>query len=74
MSLRNHNSLEVVKVLTQYYGFSVERQSGSHIQLKLSDGRRLTVPRTTERRIKQGVMKSIISQTRTTQEEFITHF
>ena len=52
----------------------VERQSGSHIQLQRSGGRRLTVPRITERRIKQGVMKSIFSQAHTTQEEFLTHF
>jgi predicted RNA binding protein YcfA (HicA-like mRNA interferase family) len=63
-----------VKVLTKYYGFSVERQSGSHIQLKHPDVRRVTVPRTTDRPIKQGVMKSIISQAHTTQEEFLTHF
>ncbi len=63
-----------MKVLTKYYGFSVERQSGSHIQLKHPDGRRVTVPRTTDRPIKQGVMKSIISQAHTTQEEFLIHF
>jgi predicted RNA binding protein YcfA (HicA-like mRNA interferase family) len=72
LSLRNHNSREVIKVLTNhYYNFSVERQSGSHIQLKHSDGRRITVPR--HNPIKEGVMKSIISQARTTKEEFLKY-
>lgn len=68
LSLKNHNYRQIIKVLTKYYGFSVERQSGSHIQLKHLDGRRLTVPR--HDHIKVGVMKSIIEQAKTTQEEF----
>ena len=43
--LRNHSHRKIIKALTKYYGFFIERQSGSHIQLKHSDGRRLTVPR-----------------------------
>ena len=72
MSLRNHDSLEVLKVLTKHYGFSIERTSGSHYQLKHSDGRRVTVPRHDP--IKLGVMKSIISQVQTTEEEFLKYF
>ena len=60
MSLKNHNYRQILKILTKYYGFSIERQSGSHIQLKHSDGRRLTLPRHDP--IKVGVMKSIIEQ------------
>ena len=71
MSLKNHNYRQILKILTKYYGFSIERQSGSHIQLKHSDGRRLTVPRNDP--IKIGVMKSIIEQAKTTQEEFLKY-
>ncbi|HSF00520.1 MAG TPA: type II toxin-antitoxin system HicA family toxin [Nitrososphaeraceae archaeon] len=48
-----------MKVLTKHYGFSIERQNGSHIQLKNPDGRRLTVPRHDS---KVCAMKSIIEQ------------
>lgn len=58
-------------MLTKYYGFYIERQSGSHIQLKHQDGRRLTLPRHDP--IKVGVMKSIIEQAKTTQEEFLKY-
>jgi predicted RNA binding protein YcfA (HicA-like mRNA interferase family) len=71
VSLRNHNSREVIKVLTKYYGFSVNGQSGSHILLKHSDGRRVTVPRNDP--IKEGTMKSIIQQAQTTKEEFLKY-
>ena len=38
MSLKNHNYRQILKVLTKHYGFSIERQNGSHIQLKNPDG------------------------------------
>jgi predicted RNA binding protein YcfA (HicA-like mRNA interferase family) len=69
LSLRNHSSKDVLKVLTKHYGFTIERQSGSHYQLKHKDGRRVTVPR--DDPIKVGTMKSIISQAKTTEEEFL---
>jgi len=71
LSLKNHNYRQILKILTKYYGFSIERQSGSHIQLKHSDGRRLTLPRHDP--IKVGVMKSIIEQAKTTQQEFLKY-
>jgi predicted RNA binding protein YcfA (HicA-like mRNA interferase family) len=71
LSLKNHNYRQILKVLTKHYGFSLERQSGSHIQLKHPDGRRLTLPR--HNPIKVGVMKSIIEQAKTTQEEFLKY-
>jgi predicted RNA binding protein YcfA (HicA-like mRNA interferase family) len=40
---KNHN--QVIKILTKHFGFIVERQGGSHIQLKHKDGRRVTVPK-----------------------------
>ncbi len=72
MNLRNKDYDEVVKVLTKHYGFTVERQSGSHIQLKHKDGRRFTIPR--HNPIKVGVLKSIIEQAKTSQEDFLKYF
>ena len=69
--IRNQNHREIIKILTKYYGFSIERQSGSHIQLKHSDGRRVTVPRHDS--IKVGVIKAIIEQSKTTQDEFLKY-
>ena len=69
--LRNHSHRKIIKALTKYYGFYIERQSGSHIQLKHSDGRRLTVPRHDP--IKVGVVKAIIEQAKTTPEEFLNY-
>jgi predicted RNA binding protein YcfA (HicA-like mRNA interferase family) len=71
LSLKNLNYRQILKVLTKPYGFSIERQSGSHIQLTHPDGRRLTVPR--HEPIKVGVIKSIIEQAKTTQEEFLKY-
>ena len=69
MNLRNKDHNQVIKVLTKHYGFTVERQSGSHIQLKHKDGRRVTVPRHDP--VKVGVLKSIIEQAKTSQEDFL---
>jgi predicted RNA binding protein YcfA (HicA-like mRNA interferase family) len=70
--LKNKNHYQVIKILTKLYGFTIERQSGSHIQLKHKDGRRVTVPRHDP--IKVGVLKSIIEQVRTSQEDFLKYF
>jgi predicted RNA binding protein YcfA (HicA-like mRNA interferase family) len=69
--ITNHNSDKVLVVLTKYYGFIIDRISNSHFQLNHPDGRRVTVPR--HKRIKLGVIKSIIAQAQTTQEEFLKH-
>jgi predicted RNA binding protein YcfA (HicA-like mRNA interferase family) len=71
MNLRNRDHLQIIKVLTRYYGFIIERQSGRHIQLKHKDGRRVTVPRHDP--LKIGVLKSIIEQAKTSQEEFVKY-
>jgi predicted RNA binding protein YcfA (HicA-like mRNA interferase family) len=59
-------------VLTKYYEFVIDRISVSHFQLKHPDGRRVTVP--IYNPIKLGVMKSIITQAQTTEEEFLKYF
>ncbi len=71
MNLRNKDHNQVIKVLIKHYGFTVERQSGSHIQLKHKDGRRVTVPRHDP--VKVGVLKSIIEQAKTSQEDFLKY-
>jgi predicted RNA binding protein YcfA (HicA-like mRNA interferase family) len=73
LSLRNHTSREVIKVLTKHYGFAIERQSGSHFQLKHSDGRRLTVPRRESTPIKESLMLAILAQVGTTKEDFLKY-
>jgi predicted RNA binding protein YcfA (HicA-like mRNA interferase family) len=68
--ITNHNSDKVLVFLTKNYGFIIDRISNSHFQLNHPDGRRVTVPR---HRIKLGVIKSIVAQAPTTQEEFLKH-
>jgi predicted RNA binding protein YcfA (HicA-like mRNA interferase family) len=68
VSLKNKNHNQIIKVLIKHYGFTVKRQSGSHIQLKHKDGRRVTVPR--HNPIKVGVLKSIIEQANLTRRVF----
>jgi predicted RNA binding protein YcfA (HicA-like mRNA interferase family) len=59
----------VLKVLSKK-GFAVVRQSGSHIALASSDGkRRVIVPRNDE--IKPGTLLSIIEQAGMTRDGFI---
>jgi predicted RNA binding protein YcfA (HicA-like mRNA interferase family) len=71
VNLRYKDNNQVIKVLIKHYGFTVERQSGSHIQLKHKDGRRVTVPRHDP--VKVGVLKSIIEQAKTSQEDFLKY-
>ena len=72
MSLKHRNYRQILQILTKYYAFSIKRQSGSHIQLKHSDGRRLTVQRHDPIKV-GGVLKSIIEQAKTTSEEFLKY-
>jgi predicted RNA binding protein YcfA (HicA-like mRNA interferase family) len=73
LSLRNHYSREVIKVLKKPFGFYEDRQKGSHIILKHPDGRYVVVPHHANRPIKEGTMKSIISQAQISREEFLKH-
>jgi predicted RNA binding protein YcfA (HicA-like mRNA interferase family) len=74
LSLRNHYSREVIKVLKKHFGFYIDRQKGSHIMLKHPDGRYTVVPWYTDKPIKEGTMGSIISQAQISKEEFLKHF
>jgi len=70
VSLRNRSWREVVKALGKL-GFSVKRQSGSHIILEHPDGRWTIVPRHND--IKIGTMKAIVEDSGITAEEFLKY-
>lgn len=52
-------------------GFYEYHQSGSHIQLKHSDGRRTTIPYHPTQEIRRGTLKAIIDDLDMSLEEFI---
>jgi predicted RNA binding protein YcfA (HicA-like mRNA interferase family) len=56
--ITNHNSDKVLVVLTNHYGFVVNRISDSYFQLNHSDGRYLTVAG--HNRIKRGVTNRLL--------------
>jgi predicted RNA binding protein YcfA (HicA-like mRNA interferase family) len=72
LSLRNHTTAEVVKILTKYFGFYVDRQR-KHILLKHPNGRSATIPNHPNTPIKLGTLRSILSQANITEEEFIKY-
>jgi predicted RNA binding protein YcfA (HicA-like mRNA interferase family) len=72
LSLRNHTAAEVVKILTKYFGFYVDRQR-KHILLKHPDGRSATVLNHPNTPIKLGTMRSILMQAKVTEDEFIKY-
>lgn len=61
---------ELIKLL-QRLGFEKHHQVGSHVQLKHSDGRRITVPNHPTREIRKGTLKGIINDANISVEEFI---
>jgi len=69
MSLRNHSWNVVVKILTEYFEYTVLRQKGSHISLVNRDRKRLVViPRHDP--LKEPTLKSILDQAGVSNEEF----
>ncbi len=52
-------------------GFYKHHQTGSHIQLKHSDGRRTTIPYHPSQEIRRGTLKGIINDIDMTVDEFI---
>ncbi len=63
-------AVKLLKVL-QKLGFYKHHQVGSHIQLKHSDGRRVTLPYHSTQEIRRGTLKAIIDDLDMTTEEFI---
>jgi len=54
-----------------HLGFVEHRQSGSHLQLKHPDGRRVTIPIHSGKDIKKGTLNGILKDIRITRDEFI---
>lgn len=63
-------SRELIQALHRL-GFFEYHQAGSHLQLKQSDGRRVTVPVHAGKDIKKKTLKSIITDLDISVEEFI---
>ncbi|MBI4029516.1 MAG: type II toxin-antitoxin system HicA family toxin [Candidatus Blackburnbacteria bacterium] len=61
---------ELLKTV-QKLGFVKHHQTGSHIQLKHSDGRRVTIPYHPSKEIRRKTLKGIINDIDMTVEEFI---
>ena len=61
---------ELFKVLKKL-GFYKYHRTGSHIQLKHSDGRRTTIPYHPGQEIRRGTLKAIIDDLNMTVEQFI---
>ena len=61
---------EVIKALTRI-GFQSIRQNGSHLRLKLEDGRVVTVPVHRGKTVGKGLLLKILHDAELTQEEFI---
>jgi len=66
--LRQITGRELVAILRRH-GFDVDRQSGSHVILIHTDGRRVTVPVHTGRTLGKGLLRSIMSDARLTRED-----
>jgi len=60
---------DLLKTL-QKIGFVKHSQTGSHVQLKHVDGRRVTVPNHPNKEIKKGTLKGIIDDIEISVEEF----
>lgn len=60
---------DLLKTL-QKMGFVIHHQAGSHVQLKHSDGRRVTVPYHPTQEIRRGTLKGIIEDIEISVEEF----
>ncbi|PIV08766.1 hypothetical protein COS52_00970 [Candidatus Roizmanbacteria bacterium CG03_land_8_20_14_0_80_39_12] len=52
-------------------GFVKHHQSGSHLQLKHVDGRRVTIPMHLGKDIKKGTLNGIIKDINLTKDDFI---
>ena len=70
MSLRNHNWLDVVKVLSKF-GYAVTRQRGSHMILENSNGNMVPVPRHSP--IRESTLKLILEQAEIPRGDFLKH-
>lgn len=61
---------ELIKIL-KIFGFEENRQSGSHLIMKNSDGLRTTIPIYAGKDITKGTLKAILKDIEITAEQFI---
>ncbi|MDP3763638.1 MAG: type II toxin-antitoxin system HicA family toxin [bacterium] len=61
---------KLLKILNKL-GFYQYHQTGSHVQLKHKNGRRITVPYHPQQEIRRGTLRAIIRDLEITVEEFI---
>jgi predicted RNA binding protein YcfA (HicA-like mRNA interferase family) len=61
---------ELLTVL-QRLGFVIHHQRGSHVQLKHTDGRRITIPMHVAKEIRRGTLRAIITDLGLTVDEFV---
>lgn len=66
-------SIKINKLLSAILklGFLEHHQSGSHLQLKHPDGRRVTIPMHAGKDIKKGTLGGILRDIRLSKDEFV---
>ena len=70
MSLRNHNWLDVVKVLGKF-GYTFTRQRGSHMIWENNNGNMVPVPGHSP--IRESTLKLILEQAEIPRGDFLKH-
>jgi predicted RNA binding protein YcfA (HicA-like mRNA interferase family) len=66
--LRQLTGRELIAILRRR-GFEIDRQSGSHVVMIHTDGRRVTVPVHAGRTLGRGLLRSIMNDARLTRED-----
>ena len=64
------SGVEVIKILTKFFGFRTLRQRGSHVTLT-NDSVFLTVP--LHKELDRGTLLSILRDARISRDEFLEH-
>lgn len=59
---------ELIAILRRH-GFEIDRQSGSHVIMIHSDGRRVTVPVHAGRTLGKGLLRSVMTDARLSRED-----
>ena len=71
-SLPRLSGLEIIKVLTKEFGFSIARQKGSHVILrKFVDGRKVVTVVPLHKEVKLGTLMGILDLAGVKKEDFI---
>jgi predicted RNA binding protein YcfA (HicA-like mRNA interferase family) len=66
--LRQFTGRELIAILRRH-GFEIDRQSGSHVVMIHTDGRRVTVPVHAGRTLGKGLLRSLMNDARLTRED-----